>query len=103
MSNMSQIEMLQALNALGEKQLDLQNFVDELAKQKAADSAHKIAEAKQIMGDDFEKHVPVSRQYYLNQREQMRLEHERRMLELEFRDREAKVRMNEAAAGLVQS
>lgn len=103
MSNMSQIEMLQALNALGEKPLDLQNFVDELARQKASEAANKIAEAKQIMGDDFEKHVPVSRQYYLNKREEMRLEHERRMLELEYRDREAKVRMNEAAAGLVQS
>lgn len=93
-----QINVIERLAGIGDDPLELQGLVDALATDRAAKGAKLIAEAKEVMGEDFEKHIPVSREYYRNQREQMKLEFERRRMELDLRRLEAQVTMDEEAA-----
>lgn len=96
-NQVSQIAELLTLAATA-RPLDLSRLVDAISAQMSA-AAHKdIAEAKEILGEDADKYIPVSRDYYRFKREQMRLEHEQRMLDLEYQHRRAIVEMDARTA-----
>lgn len=90
MSNMDQIQQLMALASAGTP-LDLGPIATALAQRISAAATREVAEAKELLGDDAEKYIPVNRDYYRNQREALRLEHEREMHKLALEQRRIEV------------
>lgn len=100
MSNLDQLSQLIGLMQ-GTNELDLSGVVEGFGQRLAASAAKDIAEARQILGDDAHLYLPISSQAIRAQREQLKLEHERQLMALELREREAKVRMTEAGAAVI--
>lgn len=69
-----------------------------LARKIDATTAKDIGEAKEVLGDDFDRYVPPSREALRMQREQNRIDHEKALQAEELRKKKAEADIAEDAA-----
>lgn len=101
MSQFAQIESLMALAASIDNG-QYEELISGLATRITAQGAKDIADAVETLGPENAKlFLPVSRHALRAEKEAAKLEHFKRMQELEYRDKLAKVEANEATSALL--